>query len=213
MPKKFLAAAVLSTVLRRVGRRSGVTDGDLRRALPGDELLPEPLFVVDRAAVIDAPPADVWPWLVQLGRERGGWYMPSWLEPLIVRRPEKKAATRIIPEFQDLAVRDDVADYGPGKPVFRVVYLDPPHVLVYLTMREPSRDWRWPEGEPSEDALVLSWALVLDSVGSSRSRLHLRLRATRETWRRRAPLVEPLFGLIDYLTIAAMIAGLRERLR
>ena len=96
---------------------------------------------------------------------------------------------------QHLKIGDEVPDYGPGDPVFRVAQLDPPHALVYLTIRQPSRNWTWPD--PKEplpaDALSLSWALVLEDLGRSRSRLHVRLRAKRDSWRRIGPVVEPVF--------------------
>src|SRR3954452_16755071 len=120
---------------RRLGRRSGVSDAELGRVLPGDELIARPRHTIDRATTLPAPPEAVWPWLVQLGKERGGWYMPSWLEPLIVRRPETKAATGIVPELQHVGVGDEIPDYGPGEPVFRAERVDPPHALVYSSLR------------------------------------------------------------------------------
>jgi hypothetical protein len=152
---------------------------------------------------------------VQLGKERGGWYMPSWLEPLVVRRPETRSTTRLLPEFQDLAVGDAVPDYGPGEPIFVVEELRAPEVLVYLTMRQRSTGWRWPAESESlpDDVLALSWALVLSDLGGSRTRLHVRLRGRRGAGLRLMRVAGPAIGLVDYLTIVAMFAGLKERLR
>jgi hypothetical protein len=171
-------------------------------------------MIVDRATVLDSSSREVWPWLVQLGKRRGGWYMPAWLEPLIVRRPETKSATQIVQEFQRLAVGEAIPDYGPGDPIFKVMEIDPPEALVYLTIRQRSRNWTWPEPDDPlpGDALALSWALVLEDLGGSRSRLHVRLRGGRGRRGRFMWLVGPVFGVIDYVTIVVMFAGLKERL-
>ena len=79
-----LGAMVSSLALAlRLGRRSGVTDAEVRRALPGDDLIADPGLVTDRAITIHAPAQDVWPWVVQMGYHRGGWYTSRWLDKLI----------------------------------------------------------------------------------------------------------------------------------
>jgi hypothetical protein len=67
--------------------------------LPGDKLLPRAHFVATRAVSIAAPPADVWPWLVQTGYRRAGFYSYDWLDSL-----GRRSSTRILPEFQTLSV-------------------------------------------------------------------------------------------------------------
>ena len=52
----------------------GATDAELAQVLPGDELAPRPIFNATRAVTIDASPAAIWPWLVQIGYGRAGWY-------------------------------------------------------------------------------------------------------------------------------------------
>jgi hypothetical protein len=63
--------------------RWGATDGEVAAAMPGDELIPTPSFVATRAITIAAPPEHVWPWLVQMGWHRGGWYTPHWVDRLL----------------------------------------------------------------------------------------------------------------------------------
>jgi hypothetical protein len=208
-----LGAGVTAVLaLRRLGRRSGVSNADIARPLPGDELVAAPALVVDRAAMLPAPAAEVWPWLVQLGKERAWWYLPASVERFVSNR-DKRGARRILPELQGLAVGDRVPDWGPGTPLFEVATLDPPHALVYLSVRQRSRGWTWPE--PTEpvpaDALALSWALVLDDFGEGRSRLHIRLRAASREGSI-SPWLSVLGGLVDYVTIVVLFAGLRERL-
>ena len=60
----------------RLGRRSGVTDDEVAASLPGDAIVPDARVVIDRATTLAAPPERVWPWIVQLGKRRAGWYFP-----------------------------------------------------------------------------------------------------------------------------------------
>jgi len=203
------------TAARRRARRSGVTDDDLERPLPGDGLVPDAAFIADRAALLPAPAADVWPWLVQLGRGRGGWYLPAWAERLA---PGGRAVgvRELNPEWQALAVGDMVPDWGPGEPLLRVEAIDPPHVLVFRSLRQRSIDWRWPapgtyEGARPRDAVDLSWALALDDLGDGRSRLHTRLRAA-VGWHGVPDFLFAVGGLLDGAAVDLLFAGLSERL-
>lgn len=205
------AAAIGYRVLRRVGRRSGGTEVDLYHALPGDDLVEQPDLIADRITLIDASPREVWPWLVQLGKQRGGWYFPAVVERFLPQAA--RGAWQIIPRFQSLAVGDIVPDYGPGNGVFKVMVLEPPHALVQYTIRQPSAGWTWPEvTDPLPlDVLTLSWAMVLSEVALGRTRLHVRLRANYPGWR--SPLKMMLAETVDYVTTELMFRGLKERLR
>jgi hypothetical protein len=207
-----VAAAGALAPLLRVARRSGVSDADVQRTLAGDALIADPEIQVDRATMIRAPATGVWPWLVQLGKGRAGWYMPRWLERLIVWPPRKRSAQRIVDELQSLQPGDLVPDWGPGDPGFKVIELDPPRALVYLSLRDWGRNWTWPtDNRPPSEVMAFSWALVLDEIDAERCRLHIRLRGRfgKRGWLR--PLLVPLGGLIDYLTITVMFAGLKQR--
>jgi hypothetical protein len=195
-----------------LGRRTGVSAADIARPLPGDDLVVSPQLVADRAVVLPVAAADAWPWLVQLGKDRGGWYMPAWVERLIWNR-DKRGARNLLPEWQKLAVGDTVPDWGPGKPVFKVATLEAPRALVHHSLRQRSRAWTWPDPDrpTPPDTFSLSWALVLDDLDRSRSRLHIRLRAD-PGGRRLRSATATLFGLVDWITVALLFAGLRERL-
>jgi hypothetical protein len=143
----FLIAAGLALLaggyllLKRVGERSGVTDGEIARTLPGDALVDAPHMVADRAAILDSPAERIWPWLMQLGKDRAGWYFPAWLERVL---PEKaRGARTILPEFQTYSVGDVIPDYGPGEGLFRYEIMEPPHTLVLYSVRRPSENWGW----------------------------------------------------------------------
>jgi hypothetical protein len=114
-----------------------------------------------------------------------------------------------------LAPGDLVADWGPGDPNFKVVTLDPPRALVYLSLRDRSRNWSWPLDEGRRaDVLAFSWALILDELDDESSRLQIRLRGRsgRQHGRLR-PLLMRLGGVFDYLTIVVLFAGLKQRVQ
>jgi len=210
------AAAGLAAALIRAGRRSGVSRAELDQALPGDDLVRGARVVMDRAVTLPAPPEQVWPWLVQLGKERGGWYLPGWLDRAVPRG--RRSLRYLDRDFQKLAPGDQVPDWGPGEPRLRAVIVDPPRALVYLTARDRANGYRWPDGDPPypEPVLVASWALILSPAtapdGTAGTRLHLRLRISRLG--RRAPwLAGRIGGLIDAATVRPLFAGLAERLR
>src|SRR5439155_20940384 len=70
----LLAAGSCAYLLQRLGKRWGATDDEVQRPLPGDDLVPHPMLETTHAISIHASPADIWPWLVQMGYNRGWWY-------------------------------------------------------------------------------------------------------------------------------------------
>ena len=194
--------------LTRLATRSGVTDAEVARALPGDDLIAGTANVIDRASTIPASVAVTWPWIVQLGKQRAGWYFPRWMELAI---PSGRRGLRAIdPALLTLSMGQRVPDWGPGAPQFEVTVIEPEKALVYLTLRQKSRNSTWPERtEPMpDDVMAASWALVLSPIDGTHSRLHLRLRV--RTKRERSPLMFA-GGLFDWVTIALLFVGLRER--
>jgi hypothetical protein len=80
----------------------GATDEEVRRAMPGDDLIPDAASTT-RAITIAAPPEQVWPWLVQLGYGRAGWYSYDWID-----NDGQPSADRILPVLQQLGVGDQI---------------------------------------------------------------------------------------------------------
>src|SRR6266516_1681757 len=113
--------------LRRWFGRWGTTPIDLARVMPGDAAIADPSYTATLAVTVDARPEDIWPWLVQMGYQRGGLYSYDWLDQLFgyLDRP---SANRILPEFQHLAVGDEIP-LGRGQG-FPVTALQPYRALV-----------------------------------------------------------------------------------
>jgi hypothetical protein len=84
----------------------GATPEEITSVLPGDELVEPGAPRTTRAVTIDAPPEAVWPWLAQIGEDRGGFYSYDWLERLAGAKIHN--ADAVHPEWQDLGVGDTV---------------------------------------------------------------------------------------------------------
>jgi hypothetical protein len=82
--------------------RWGATDEEVAATLPGDEVIPAAASTT-RAITIAARPEEVWPWLVQLGYGRAGWYSYDWID-----NDGRRSADRVLPELQDLRVGDQI---------------------------------------------------------------------------------------------------------
>jgi hypothetical protein len=177
---------------------------------PGDDLVPDATITIDRWLDLDAPPSDVWPWLVQLGKDRAGWYMPRSVERFIPAR--RRAVRTLVPAYLQVEVGEDTPDWGPGDPVFRLAELEPDCLIAYLSHRDRDFEWRWPsKGRPDDRILRLSWTLRLIPVGKAGSSLHIRLRVATSR-RRFSALVWRAGDLFDLVTIKLLHRGLAERL-
>src|ERR1041385_7675279 len=130
--------------------RWGATDEELLESLPGDELVSRARLKATHAITIKAPAAEIWPWLVQMGQNRGGFYSYTWLENLV--GCHMRNADEIVPEWQELKVGDKV-------------WLHPKAAPVQVAVIEPGR------------AIVLKpWgAFVLQPVNEKTARLIIRL--------------------------------------
>ena len=136
-------AALYWFPLRRWMSRWGATPSDLARVMAGDGLLVDPTFSYTMAVVVNAPPEDIWPWLLQMGYQRGGLYSYDWLDRLFgfLDRP---SATRILPEFQHLAAGDKIPlGQGPNWPV---AVIEPCRALVLDMRNMAGFDWVWQFG-------------------------------------------------------------------
>jgi len=151
-----LAVIVTVVASRRIGRW-GATGEELNRPLPGDDEVPEPAVSSTRAISIQAPARAIWPWLVQMGWRRAGWYSYD-----LIDNDRIPSAQRIMPEFQALRVGDFVpegADVG-----WMVSALEKDRLLLLVT-HAPMKGVDWVERRDS------SWLFLLDEVGPEHTRL------------------------------------------
>lgn len=218
---------VLGTSMRRLSVRTGVSDAEAFGALPGDDVLPHPMIEWTRGVTVGVTAEDVWPWLAQMGYGRGGWYTPAWVDLIAnrwifgQRRPSPSSADQIRQEYQHVAVGDLICDGPDYASYFRVQRVDPPHALVYRSLRHPRRGSPIDISDPASPARVerqlrdagtyvdFTWALVLNPLPRHRSRLLVRTRAmyapASVRW-----LSMPL-GLFDATYGRAMLRAIADR--
>lgn len=95
------AAATCVSSFRPWSLRWGTVDDEATRAMPGDELVAAPRHASTRAITVRARPGEIWPWLAQMGKGRGGLYSIDWLDR-VFGMLDAPSAERILPEWQDL---------------------------------------------------------------------------------------------------------------
>ena len=152
--------AAYARLVRPRTRRWGATDEETRRAMPGDDIVPNADYVATRAVTIHAPPEEIWPWIVQMGSGRAGWYSYDMIDNGGV-----PSADHIVPELQHMAVNDLVPMKVDGA------------VGVYVRAVEPNRSMLWWDGEGN-----YTWAWGLYPTGERTTRLITRLRVNTVPW-------------------------------
>ena len=177
---------------RRWHLRWGATAAELTAELPGDDLQPRAQFRATRAITIDGPPEQVWPWLVQVGCRRAGWYSNDLMDNL-----GHPSSWEIIDQFQDLAVGQWVPMSAFGEPsdvtAFRVAGFE---VHRWLLWTKPDSSWAW----------------ELTPLPDGATRLVSRVHASRD-WRKpgMALLGVLLMEFGDFAMFRRMLRGIKER--
>lgn len=180
-----LAAAVVAALFQRPVAQWGSTATERAQPVAGDGLVANADWTWTRSITIEAPPEEVWPWLVQIGYDKAGFYTYDWGEQLAGDPVHN--ATAIRPEWQRLAVGDAVRPYPVGEP-WVVRELVAPARLVLGGDRG-----RW------------SWGMELRPAGDGRTRLVTRMRADR---------VSPpgyLLDVADLVVLPRLLVGVKQR--
>jgi len=197
------AMAAMGLAARPWFLRWGATDEENGKAWPGDELSPNPRSEATRAITIHAPAAAVWPWLVQIGQDRGGFYSYSWLENLVGAKIRN--ADRILPEHQILKVGDTIwmtpRERYRGMGCVRVARLDAGRALVTVTPDD------YDSVVDHDIAPHGTWAFVLDSVDDRTTRLIVRSRSGSKL----DPFRVLVFDPIHFIMERKKMLGIRRR--
>jgi hypothetical protein len=207
----------------------GLVAADAERDLSGDDLIDAPDLVETRRIDIDAPPSQVWPWLVQLGYGRAGWYGIGQLERPWAPSggPAGSSAEVILDEHQELAEGDVVPTHASGGFVARVVQPDAALVLyldkdLFREQVQEIVDGRVKDGEATEEAaeaaadmelppFAISWAFVLEDAPGGRThlieRLRLRIEDISDAQRKGTPLLST--GI--FVQMRSQMLGIKTR--
>ena len=180
-------------LVRRWHARWGATDEEVERAMPGDDLVEHPWDVTTRAITMRATPADIWPWLLQMGYQRGGLYSNDWIDK-VMGVLDEPSSWEILPEFQHLEAGDVIPIGGSG-PDWPVKSVEPYKSLV-LDIRDEGID--------------ISWSFGLYELDEEHTRFVLRIRI------RVAPLMQvisllPILDFGSFLMVRWMLLGIKAR--
>lgn len=190
-------------------------------ALPGDDLVADPLFADTRGITIDAPPSSIWPWLVQMGFGRGGWYSYDQMDMV------GKSAETIVPEWQSLEAGDTIPTHPGGG--FAVKVVEPEKALVLYLDNEIAQTWKRQAGAGSESPtrglafagamggqsmpgrFAVSWAFALEPRDDGTTRLLERFRVRVEDTTPGSKMMEPAMGFGIFVMEQRQMAGIKER--
>lgn len=213
------AAGVTISRTIRFWRSWGVDPIEAIKELPGDDLVPVPSAIETRAITIDAPPEAVWPWLVQMGYERGGWYSYDQLDN------RGRSVDTILPAFQS----PQVGDLVPMAPDagFEIKVVEPGRALVLFNdtalveaqaLAAPTRTVM-PAGLAASSSMLgrmprdfaASWAFALEPLDGGRTRLIERFRVRFGAANPAFAIVGPILGFGVFLMMRRQLLGIAER--
>lgn len=166
----------------------GATAEEIKRAMPGDEIVPNPIFDATRAVTVNAAPEEIWPWLAQIGHTRAGWYSYDLIDNLA-----KPSAEQIIPELQSLQVGDLIPMSPDGKYGF------------WVKDFEPNRWMLWGDEEG-----VTTWAWGLYPIDENHTRLVTRLHMNYN-WGSPMILFDLAIDFGDFVMMRECMQGIKAR--
>jgi hypothetical protein len=190
---------------------------------PGKELIKVPMLELYYEIEIQAEPGEIWPWIIQVGYHRGGWYIDTWWDkfeqtyfwpnvvPKEARGTYKPASNVILPEYQNLQKGDIVPDGPPGSAYYEIVEIETNQLLLlyatthfkYVAPRFIYKTKYAPNG-------AFCWAFIIQEIGSKHSRLVSWWQA--EGYPKLGFMIyKPLFSLIDRAHQKEILKGIKKR--
>ena len=206
MGASAVGLAAYAVAVRPWHRRWGATDEEVANSMPGDDLIGTANFATTRAIEIAAPAEAVWPWLVQIGQGRGGFYSYDLLEN--VMGLDINSAGRILPQFQNLQVGDTIP-LEPEGGGYTVAAIEPGRHLVLFTEGAGTSEL---DSAFRQANAATTWTFLLQRLEGERTRLVVRWRAR---WDLLSSPMSLLIGLtldpIEFLMEQKMMRGIKER--
>jgi hypothetical protein len=188
-----LIGALYYFVARPYQLTLGATRTEIERAMPGDELDPNPHFLATRAITIRGTPEQIWPWLIQMSYNRAGFYGYDILENIGSARG-LRSTKKIIPEFQNFHVGDEV-------PISAI------HSMVFYAI-EPNQYVVWSgEGDVERDSIA--WALY--PLNEGHTRLVSRVRFSYQLTGPISVCMVMFVDLADHIAVLKILQGVKGR--
>ncbi|MEA2510180.1 MAG: hypothetical protein QOG21_2262 [Actinomycetota bacterium] len=168
----------------------GATREEIARSMPGDEVVTRPTFNATRAVTVDALPEAIWPWLVQIGFGRAGWYSYDLLDNF-----GHHSAETIVPELQHIHVGDPIPMGPGGSTGVWVKALEVDHSILWWNKKSKRSTWVW----------------TLTPTDDGRTRLVTRVRS-RPTWGYPSTMMWiPLVEVADFPMMRKCLLGIKQR--
>jgi hypothetical protein len=185
-----VVAVVFFSLYRPWHLKWGATSEDLARTMPGDQIVHRPIFNATRVVTINARPEDIWPWIVQIGFGRAGWYSIDLFDNL-----GRHSSERVLPEFQRIAV-GDLVPLGPGEGSGMFV--------KEFVINQSVLWWTGKDGQTT-------WAWGLYPTSAETTRLVTRVR-TPFAWRQPISMVWLLLSEVaDFPMMRKCLLGIKRR--
>ncbi len=187
----------------------GTTEDEVGKAWPGDDLVSQPKGEYMHAITINAPAASVWPWLVQIGQGRGGFYSYEFLENMIGCK--MRNADTIIPELQNLKVGDSIPMHPTLGNPYKVAAINPDRALILSIRVDATTGKVFEPGEKMPEKYQnMNWLFFLDEQADGTTRLISR---SRNDWNQSLgnTIFFGIFGPFTLEMDRKMLKGIKER--
>jgi hypothetical protein len=180
----------------------GATESERNETLPGDDVVPNPMHEATHAITVNVPLADVWPWLVQMGQNKGGFYSYSILENLV--GCDIHNAKEIVPEWQSLRA-GDVLWLHPKAPPLPVLSVDPFRAIVIGGIGEELGDVL------AKNVRAGTWTFAVRELAPRATRLLVRI-----MWDRKSGMLDWIYnyGVLEpshFIMERRMLTGIKHR--
>ena len=180
---QLVRGSVMTHLEAQLGRLARPDDADVKRR--GDALLPDARYALDHGVDIEAPPALVWPWLMQLGCDRGGWYSLDALD-----HDHQPSVGKLLPEWRTRAVGDRLAITPEQASFYTVRLVEPERAFVIGG-----------EGDRLTGHAELTWEWAIEPLGTDACHLATRIRARGaprwSAWLQGAVVFPPLHAIMQ----------------
>jgi proline iminopeptidase len=198
---------LLSPLLAPWYRKWGATAEEAQRNLPGDELAPKPRSEITCAITVQAPVEQVWPWLVQLGCQRAGWYSYDLLD-----NGGQPSAEHILSQHQHLAVGDKILLVPKGPLAMPVAALEPERSLILGGTLDTGTGEGVDPGDPLPESYYTGInAFVLEPLGDKATRLIFRQRLDWSPALTNTLIYRVFLEPISFVMARRMLKGITHR--